>query len=212
MASALAGLDVLRVRTYCRLGEQNAIGVYHAVIDVASFVGTVTLEQFASSVSSDLGGRLKNMMCTAAEYRGLSAERLSNVATQPVFSITAAGPGTSTGDPLPPQTAGMLNLRTVEAGRKGIGRKFVPFPAESINTSEGKPVAGYVDALNDLGTYLSTVQTVLVDGSNHCNFHWIILHRETFTYGIINQGLGRFAWSQMKRRSFLRRADALPPV
>lgn len=209
----LAVGDVLRVRLYSRFDVQNAINVRYAQISFLSGTGPVTEFDVAYHIGHTVGLRIKELMGPLAVYRGCTAERIWPVQNQPVISLVDAGPGGSTGDMQPPQIAGLINLRTAKAGREGIGRMFVPFPSELINLSTGKPSSAYTDGLNDICTMLKTEQVTLAQGSNAgYRYRFGLFNYPTMHFEWIQQASPRLVWSQQRRRSFVRRPDAEPPL
>lgn len=205
--------DVYRVRIYSRFDEQNAINVRYIQF-IARAAGIVVYDtDLAKAVSADLGAAVRNVMGPSAVYRGCSLERISGIQTQPIFSIEQSGAGGGGGEMLPPQVAGLINLRTTRAGRPGIGRMFVPFPAESVNQATGKPTATYVTALNDMGALLISARSFLAAGGGGSNFYrYGFWDGKNKTFWQLSQALARDRWSQIRRRSFLRRPDAQPPL
>jgi hypothetical protein len=211
VATTLSVGDILRFRVYSRFGEQNGINVFHLLVTSIA-AGTIRDVDVANDLSTLLAPLYKVLMGTQATYRGVSVERINAVPSQPYFNAADAGPGTATLDMMPPQTAGLINLRTPTAGRKGLGRKFIAFPAESQNDTDGTPTGGYVTNLTALANQLIGSKTVINPGGGNGSVAFALYNQTAASAIVLSQATARTKWSQVRRRSFIRRADQQPPL
>lgn len=133
----------------------NVMGVVNStsVVINQALANTLGTAIKAALTSSGLGAQISGGVAIANV--GLRDIRSANTAE----FIDAGAPtgGTAGGDPLPPQIALCITLRTAQAGRSFRGRSYIPGFAESVNNVSGQitsAVAG-VD-------FIAAIQSALV--------------------------------------------------
>lgn len=208
MAQLLLG-DILKVRVGCWMTAQSAFNIRHFRVSAVTGTGATDTE-VAADLATPLSGAYKAVMSIVAEYRGLGVQKVSpDPVTVEVINIAGQGFGTIAGDPLPPQIAGLVRIRTTLAGRRNRAFIYLPFPGEADNAGSGGPGAAYLAAAGAVATIWTTSRTVGVAG-NTVTLTPIIKYGEGLGYADISGYTVRSVWSQQKRRSFVRRGDARP--
>jgi hypothetical protein len=148
-----------------------------------------------------------------AVYYGLRLTQAVMPPTNPKMAQFAAadGAGTTTGDMLPPQVAGLIKVTTGVAGRRFRGRMYIPFPSESDSVVEGAPNAGYLAKVQPIITELATSPIITVGGSTVTYDYGLYPRPYTaFQWKEITGGLFRTRWATQRRRSFINRGDVVP--
>lgn len=116
--------------------------------------------------------------------------------------------GTITGDPLPGQISGLISWRTALIGKKGIGRSYIPFPAESDNQVSTTPSNNYIDRLTNLaGTLIGPGFTA---GDADVTLALQIHNRQEATFQPVTSYITRRAWATQRRRGSFGRPNAIP--
>jgi len=111
------------------LGVRNA-GHLAITQAIANSVGSAVKTGFASS-------GLNAQLATTISLGNVGLRDIGS-ANQPEYLDTgAAVPGTAAGDPLPPQIALCVTLRTALAGRSFRGRSYIPGFTEAANGTTG---------------------------------------------------------------------------
>lgn len=109
--------------------------------------------------------------------------------------------GTLAGDPLPPQTQGLVrwNTATIADGHRLRGHTYIPVPMESENVV-GAPNAAYINALNTAAAALLAAGTY-----NLCIWHRPIEADQpggprAGSSGLVTGGVGQGNWSVLRSR------------
>lgn len=154
--------DLYQIRTLCLANTQIGLNVRYYT--VASFTGTeATPSQVAQGLDTLWNAAYKALLSVAASWRGVGAKRLLTSPTIEYGSAVNAGAGSVAGDMLPTQCCGLITLYSVNPGRTGRGRVYVPFPSEGDNAAAGGCTAGYVTRLTTLAGLLNS--TSIVNGT-----------------------------------------------
>lgn len=209
MATPINAGDDLEVVFYCQSGPQVSLNVSHWVVSTA--VGAPTMEAVALLLGTAFAPLYKACMSSNATYNGVGVKRIIANPTDPVFDSTGNGVGDSVADIIPNQVAGLISFRSGLAGRSNRGRKYVPFPSEEQNTSNGKPTNDYLTALEALADGYLATQGV-TGGGTTITVDCEIYSRKEGTLIPITSYLLRPFWATQRRRSLINRGDAVPPV
>lgn len=123
--------------------------------------GGVSAQAIANFFDSAFSPLFTSLMGTDSDYIGTRVQKIWPLPLQvAAISFAAAAPGgPGTGVTLPTQVAGLMSLRTAEAGRHGRGRMYLPFPGVTLNL-DGSPTAAYSIAAASLSAMLMTPQVV----------------------------------------------------
>lgn len=142
--------DIVEIKFMMYQGDQLGLNILH-------YRGLVTAGNAPTEV--DLGALLNqqaaplyaNCMVDTAAYIGCSVQAIWPNLQAP-FLIKQSPPtqGATAGDALPRQTSGIITKKTNQAGRKGRGRVYVPFPGEADSGVDARPSLAYMTALNVL--------------------------------------------------------------
>lgn len=200
--------SIAEVRFFTSLGDQTAVMVRHYRISGTGPAGTDV--QLATAIGTGTPTFIKDVTAATATYRGLSVQSISpGPKTQAVFNTAGSGPGTVAGETLPPQTAGVITLRTQFAGRQFRGRAYSPFPGESDNSAGGgltvaasarlQALADQLTAIFDFGTNAGEAIATPV-----------VYSRKFGTSETIEAGIARPGWGTQRRRGFFGQQNISP--
>lgn len=105
--------------------------------------------------------------------------------------------GGGTGDGLPPQTAGVVSIRSAHPGRRGRGRIYLPSTSEANNSSEGLAIGAYLD-----GIVAWAEEAVYIgDGVTTANYTlgvWSVADQEFYE---VQSVIGRNKWGTIRGRT-----------
>lgn len=201
--------DLARMVWYTRFGDQAGLLVWHAYFETlvgAELTNPQRAENWYNAAKIQLSGALS----TAAEVRGVGWRLISPGQSVESFSISPAVPGQAPGEPLPRQTAGVVTLRTPFAGRANRGRKYMPFPSETDNTTGIQPTAGYLAVVNTfIAMHVPTI--TLLAGPTTEVWRSCLPRPNQVPKGInFTSFLTRDAWGTQRRRGTFGRPNVLP--
>lgn len=185
--------DLFRVKAASFLRDQLGLNVlyYETLTETAGDSNPTSLAAAFALVAATA---YKAAMSDEARYIGQGVTQLFPVATAEFWTNDGAGVGVFTGDALPSQTCGILTKKSVAPGRRGRGRVYVPFPAETANDTKALPNAGYLTALSTLATALGANVTVNEQGG------WQAVLRPVIAAAIPGGGYSRLAITQLLPR------------
>ena len=131
---------------------------------------------------------------TVLQFNPGDGELLGALTATPQTSVL----GTATGDLLPAQNQGLISWNTagVVAGRRVIGRTFVPLPTETFNSTGGQPTGSYTSGL---AAGISSLLTAGPTASVPAVWARPIPGRSGFTFQITG-GTARTFWSVQRGR------------
>lgn len=197
--------QIVRVVFYTRDVSQNALMVHHYRVTNQLGLGANDGD-FADTIAALMGPPLKAAMTQNATYQGATVQVIHPILTNPVASADGAGAGTVIGDGLPTQTAGLITLRTEQAGRSYRGRKYVPFPAEGSSDTYGYPNAAYQALLSNIASVLILPRTE-TQGPDSSTMTPIVWSPKLQAGSVINGHVVRVQWATQRRRSHSNRGD-----
>jgi hypothetical protein len=208
MADLLAINDVLEVRFVCKAPTQYAFNVRHFRV-TAIGGGQPTLDTAVLAMSAKFGPLYKACMSSTATFYGCDVRRLLPSLSLAVQTKTGSGAGTVAGDLMSTQTAGVISLRTNLPGKKFRGRMYIPFPGETDNDVNARPVAAL---LSNYAALLlpHTQNTTYNNGADNFSAVGVIYHRSVKTETTIVSGFVRLDWGTQRRRSSINRPDRAP--
>lgn len=209
-APATAVGDIFRVVVFCRVNDQNGLNVSYwkttAITGVAK-----TIQGLADGLSTLLAVDLKALLCTEAEYLGLSMQRVVGGSTDPYTTSVSTGFGTAGDELMSSQTAGVFKLTTGLMGRTHRGRKYIPFPCEDSNDAAGVPSAGY---LGNAATYAAKYvdDQNIGAGGDISSITAGLYHKASGIFDTFTNFTMRKNWGTQRRRSQINRPDARPQL
>jgi len=201
--------DIYQVKLYCSLQNQLSINVLH--YRCASITGDASNDAaFAARIDALFGPLYPSLLSIQARYRGAGVQRLyPQPPTVETFSTIQAADGLADEDPLPKQTCGVITKRTASAGRSYRGRAYIPFPAESANSADTTPSAGYLADLFALAAQMEDV-VVVGAGLNVANMVPVIYHRIDGSTTDITDCETNDKWGTQRRRGDYGRQNPFP--
>lgn len=199
--------DVYKMAVVCAFGVQRSVNVRHWRVTAVTGAGRSD-SQIAIALSTVFAPLWKNLMNVNAAWTNLFVQKVRPLpAAIPRLTNADAGAGLVAGDPLPPQTCGLIALQTALAGRSFRGRIYVPFPGEAHSGVDGMPVGAYLAALDNLAVALTTAR-VVASGGDSVSFQPVIYNAATGATTDIAEYRVRIVWATQRRRSFASKPDA----
>lgn len=208
MAVPLLNGDILQQVSWCYMNGQSGLMVNHWRCGTPG-VGGADIASVAEDLSNQMAALLKPLLVTVADYQGVGLTRLTPNKTQVFYSDASSGSGTEASDPLPPQTAYEISLRTAQAGRSYRGRKYVPFAGEGASDATGKPDAGYLASVEPLADFFS-LPNIMAGAGTDITLTPVIWSRKLLSASTVEQFRLPKSWATQRRRSFLGRPDFTP--
>jgi len=201
--------DVVQIRFITKLDDQISINVVNFKV-TAEATGGATMQEIANLMSSRGQSIYPDVMTASGEYRGAQAQKVFPLPKGATFSSSDPAAGTRSTEPLPPQTCGVISLKTALAGRHFRGRIYLPFPAENDNGVTHIPSVTYLANANTLMTSIF-VTTVVVGAAGSTTMKPVIFNRATGGTTDVTSGRVREGWGTQRRRSYFGQHN-LPPV
>ncbi len=200
--------DLVEMTIYCKFDEQVSANVLCFV--ASSVTPGPTVQTVASAYDGAYGPIMKDWVCDAAEYLGVSVRNLT--ATVPEISAIAkanAGGGDS-GNSLPRQLAGLISWRTSVGGPRGRGRTYLPFPGVDFLLNDHINAAG-VAVMNDFGVQFVGPDVVVGDGGS-VTLTGSIRHRGLFAplSHVVQTFTESTQFATQRRRGFFGRPNGVP--
>ena len=141
--------QILQFSFIWRLGAQA--GVNTAYFRATNPFGAPTISDAAASLTAMYYPLIDDMVSDQAHLVFTTGRRIfPNPTGTFIVAWGTSLPGEDPGETLPPQTSGLISFPTAFPFAGGNGRKYIPFPTETSNGADGKPVPGYVSALASL--------------------------------------------------------------
>jgi hypothetical protein len=201
--------DTYEVRLATHTPTQIGLNVRHYRVDLST-----PPEPSETAIATQIDGVMaplyKPALATEANYRGVGVRRIRPLPPGPEgVSIANAGPGTSTGSMLPPQTAGLISLRAIIGGRANRARVYVPFPAEGENVDNGLPANSYIILLNAIAGAWLGAQVVTV-GLGTITLLPVVYHRTSGSTTDLITSLSREVWATQRRRGGFGATNPIP--
>jgi hypothetical protein len=175
-------LDVveLRVVTFDPTApSQVGINVVHFEVTNVSNLGT-NQAQFAIQVDNAIATLYKAAMSSSVNYRGVMVQKiwpLPRVVAE--STIVNAGAASGAATQVPTQVAGLISLRTANAGRPFRGRIYMPFLGTGSIGAGGNPTAPYVTAIQNVANALFATFSV-VSGGDSTTYTPVIYHAKGY--------------------------------
>ncbi len=179
MSLAVVVGDILSCRAWCSLGDQAAVNSYnYKCISVTG--GAITDQDLCDSFDFLAETFYKGWMAATATYDGIQTY-FTFRPTLPIYpafvkTTTNAGPGTTAGPVVPPNSAAILAYTTNIRGPSGRGRVFLPFAASAQVGTDGTLTVGATVFANSYASTLLPPLTITIGGSS-ATFVWSLIHR-----------------------------------
>jgi hypothetical protein len=208
MPEGLENNDILEVKFYSKLGVQGAINRIYYRVGLPPVGATHTDANAATALNTTFKPHFRGLMTFEAEWRGVSVQIISRGGFDPAY-VSSPDVGLEATVALPPQTSGLIALRTGKRGRSARGRMYVPFPGEGHNTTAGLPTSTYVDDLQLLGEALRSVQVIVAGGLN-LSLEPVVNSTLIAEFLPYTSAVARPYWASMRTRSYHAAANVLP--
>lgn len=206
-APPLALGNIIQTRVFCQQFGQVSINVQHW--RVSAIAGSPALDLVPERWSALMAPRYKPMMSVTAAFSGVGASRLSpGLRSIEYYETDDAGPGTASGDPMPAQVAGMISVRTDNAGRRNRGRNYIPFPSTVFASNDESPDAGYMAFLLDVSDQSLTM--AISDGGDTATLTRIIYPGPGLGNWDVTASTPRDKWATQRRRGDYGQLNSLP--
>lgn len=223
MAYTPALNDVLSVRIITfDPTSPTQVGINNVFFQVTGTTGGgATQSEIASRVDGLNAANMKAMLPTVCLYRGIMVQKVFPLPRQLAeFAIGSAGAGTSGGDQMPTQVAGLIKLFTDKAGRAFRGRIYTPFVPSNFVGVTGNSTAGMLTALNNLATSLITTIVTTGGFGGTVTMKPVIFHRRGYGKPPVNingvdfitSALGSPLLATQRRRGNYGRINASSPI
>lgn len=211
MTIPISAGDVFLVRIICQLDQQVSVNAKLVRCSQSDANPSVLLTELADAISTDLGPKYVDLLSVDATYRGVSVQRVNpQPKTIPVVSIVQQSGGLVVGNPLPPQTAGLVSLKGSAAGRRFQGRIYLPFPGENSNAAEGVPSFDYVVDANSIGTSMITGYSIAGTIGGSAEFVYTLDVTGADVNKDFNSFVTRPGWATQQRRGAFGRTNITP--
>jgi len=145
--ATLALDDILEVNIYCILQNQISVNVRHfRVFNMAPGEDFSDLD-VAAAAAEEFSTLYAPVIATPCHFRGVRVRRIHPTETAWVQNVAFDTAGSAGADIMPKQVAGLISLKSNVPGRAGLGRVYMPFPAEQSNDTDATPTATYITNL-----------------------------------------------------------------
>lgn len=208
MATVIVG-DHLEVRVCCSFAEQAAFNVHHFEVTAFSSGASASTLDIAKAIAGAFENVYKPALTSAARYEGVGVKLDALEAVEEGW-LGNDGPGTS-GDPLPRSTSGIITYTTAVAGRRGKGRKYIPFPSiDHQNVTTAKPTAAYQVLLAAIAFIYVGNNAYFFPGTPESVTLKSVLKHVAGGYETITGSIARPKWGQQRSRGDYGRPNAVP--
>jgi hypothetical protein len=201
--------DVYQIRFVAFL--QNQLGVITPKYQALTKTGTgATDAQIASGFATSIATSFKAMLNTSASFRGVGAKKIFPAPPGVEASdISFQGVGTGGTNVVPMQCAGLISWYTGVGTRKGRGRSYVPFPAQTDLATDGSFIAAYQTRLSTLTTNLGATITCGLAG-NQNTFKICLFNVPTSVATLVTNSVFHTQVATQRRRGFFGRQNTTP--
>jgi len=192
----------------CLVQNQYTFNVFHFRVSAVAAPG-VTESDVLTQLDALVAPNYKAILPTNCSYYGAKMQVIRPVRLDPFYTAASRGAGTLAGDCLPPQIAGVVNLKTGIASRATRGRFYLPATSEADNDATAKPSAAYVTLMDAFANDLFTVGNITVGGFT-LTLTWVVYSRSLQSGTQVLNYTSRTFWGTQRSRSMIKHADAAP--
>lgn len=210
--TALTVGDITETQVVCYTSTQVAVHtLYHKVLVLAG-APVCTTKDLAKAMDDALAPLLKLVLSPAATYYGVQSRVFFPVNSDRwAVSLLHTGVGTVGTDPLPSQTTGLLKLEGDVLGKAGSGRWYLPFPPATYNDSAGSPLVAYLNAGDNIGTFITTdLALTSTPAGGTGTLRSCLVNRTTKVTNFITSARTLDAWATQRRRGAFGRLNTRP--
>ncbi len=203
--------DVLEIRSYTSNADgQIATTIFHILVTNV-LEDEISYQNLADGIASTIGPSWKSCIPPTCSWDGVQVRRIFPTPTPITPSAVAAGAGTVTGDALPGQVSGQVELVTDIPGRGHRGRMYFPFPSETDNDADGNPASTWWGRVSNAIIYMDTITTFVdPEGGGMFEGRGVVWSKKRGGYDVISNKRPATRWARQSRRTGNRRPDKLP--
>jgi hypothetical protein len=156
-------------------------------------------EDLVGAWQEEVEAAYASLVTNALAIRSYTVAKAPLFLTSLIVSGLAVG-GSASGDAMPPQTAGVIEIRTADFSRRGRGRVFIPPGAESFN-SAGKPTGAYRTSLGDVAANIK--DDMASTSLSHTGWVWQLWSRADQAAKEVTTAFGGSFWGTQRDRNRL---------
>lgn len=203
--------NVLEVGTYARAQDQLGVNIYHYRVDAVSPTPPTHVE-LANYIYLAWRDEYINATTLDVLAAGASVKNLSSLTEATGYSTSPPTPGTNAAEILPRQVSGIIQKRSLIAGRQNQGRVYIPFPGENYNDGvAGTPNAAYLAVLTLIGNLMiPSVSWAIVQPGWSITLIPAIFHRASLTATRVHSFALPQKWATQRRRGSFGKANPTP--
>lgn len=211
--NVIAG-DILEVVARCDAPDAQAgENVLHYTVSASAGAG-LGLRYISETLRSIFAPLYAPLLANTCQFTAVFATQIFPLPRSiTIRSTGAATLGTGGATPLPEQCAGLFTKLTINGGRTGRGRAYIPFPPELLNGATGRPLPAYITALTSLALALTIPQNMTVGANSVTLFPCIVNRKMPLGLAATTPVLDYFVrqgWATQRRRSYYGRTN--PPA
>jgi len=190
--------DIVQISVFCKAGDQVSVNVFNYQVSAITGGGP-TLADCAGTFGDLVKDHYRACMGAAATFLGTKAS-VFGATPQPMPGYYSNhGAGTGTGDLLPRAVSGLIQWQTDYTGKSYRGRTYIPFPCEAFSGSDGEPTAGYITALDALGSDFKNI-TEFVGEFSTATIALVINSRQLNQFTPVTTASYPLKWATQHRR------------
>lgn len=201
--------DIMACRVVTDKGEQLGLNILHYRL-VAFTPPGPTLEEMAQALDGHISPLWRGLMSSSADYRGVLLRRVWPGPTLDATSRIAIGPGGLAGNAIPPQVSPYCTLYAGPPGRRGRGRIYFPFTADTHVAPDGTMNAGGQTAFTLNVGQMITPLTTTGAAAGSATLQLGIYARDLHSIQDVVSFRVNIRFGSQTRRSFTRRPNVIP--
>lgn len=151
--------NTVQVRLLWAIASNGAINVLHAIAPAGFAVNQTTANTLGSAIKGTAFPPFAGSLHVGTQLVRVGLRDMRVVGGTEFLDAGAAVTGTVAGDPLPPQTAGCITLRTALSGKSFRGRVYLGGAAEPDNIAGGLMSSTFQTAAVAFLTAVSSAMT-----------------------------------------------------
>lgn len=179
-------------------GLPTAVNQFH-FRQVDTLVLDTPGEDLVGAFQEEVQAAYASLVTNALAIRRYSVAKAPLFLTEHVLEGIGVG-GTASGDAMPPQSTGIIEIRTADFTRRGRGRFFIPPGVESFN-GLGKPTSAYRTSLGDVAANLMADMNTTTIG--HSAWELMLWSRADQEAKLVTTAFGGAFWGSQRDRNRL---------
>lgn len=201
--------DIVEVTHYCTEGDQAGLNVLHYKC-TATVGGPFTEQDVVAAFKTNVSAKYIGLINNQAKFNGTTLRKWLSPNWGAYYYSGVLLTGTAGVDALPRQSAGIVSWRTPNAGRRGRGRTYIPFPAEADNDTDAIPSTGYITNVVALANRLINTGAMVITGANVATFALLVYSRDLGVFEQVDHYVTPRKWATQRRRGSFGRPNQIP--